>query len=72
MASSDKYLNEKRKAVNEVWERYAKEGVSNEYIYHNYIKDQFFISRGTFYRYLKYDFSTEPANEPREAETTND
>lgn len=40
------------KEVNETYNKYALKGYFNEYIYANFIKDRFHISRTTFYNYL--------------------
>lgn len=40
------------KEVNETYKEYALKGYFNEYIYANFIKDRFHISRTTFYNYL--------------------
>lgn len=46
-------------AVNEIFIKYAAKGLSNEYIYNNYIKSVFFISRTTFYNYLSIPYKKE-------------
>ena len=46
-------------AVNEIFIKYAAKGLSNEYIYNNYIKNVFFISRTTFYNYLSIPYKKE-------------
>ena len=57
------------KAVCEIWKREAKRGVSNEYIYANYICEQFHISRSTFYEYLTVPYERELKKlDEREAE----
>lgn len=40
-------------AVNEIYDRYAKSGVSNRYIWRHYIYPQFGIAERTLYNYLK-------------------
>ncbi|MBQ7210516.1 MAG: hypothetical protein IJS05_06450 [Paludibacteraceae bacterium] len=52
MAYTRRYLLNRIKAVCEIYLREAKRGVNNEFIYDNYIRDQFHISRSTFYEYL--------------------
>lgn len=42
------------KAVNEVYDRHAKSGISNRDIWRRYIYPQFGISERTLYNYLKY------------------
>lgn len=42
----------KVKQVNEIYVEYSKRGVPPENIYRLYIRDQFYISRRTFFRYL--------------------
>lgn len=39
-------------AVQEIYLEHAGRGVSNVYIYENYIRPVYFISERTFYRYL--------------------
>lgn len=56
MAYSKKYFLEKVRKVNEIYDAYAKQGYSNEWIYRNKIKEQFYISRSTFYVYLLIDW----------------
>ena len=46
-------------AVNETFIKYTAKGLSNEYIYNNYIKSVFFISRTTFYNYLSIPYKKE-------------
>ena len=52
MAYTRRYLLKRIKDVCEIYLREAKRGVNNEYIYNNYIRDRFHISRSTFYEYL--------------------
>lgn len=52
MAYTRRHLLNRIKAVNEIYIRESARGVSNEYIYANYIRDQFHISRSAFYEYL--------------------
>ncbi|MBR1922154.1 MAG: hypothetical protein IJ838_00170 [Paludibacteraceae bacterium] len=52
MAYTRRYLLNRIKAVNEIYLREAKRGVNNEFIYDNYIRDVYHISRSTFYEYL--------------------
>lgn len=42
------------KAVNEVYDRHAKSGISNRDIWRRYIYPQFGISERTLYNYLKH------------------
>ena len=59
MAYNRKNLLEKVKAVNEVYIEHSARGVSNEYIFNNYIKNRFYISRTTFYEYLTIPYMVE-------------
>ena len=52
MAYSRKYFLLRVKAVVEIYIKYHKEGVTNVFIYENYIRNQFGISLCTFYNYL--------------------
>lgn len=52
MAYTKKHFLKRVKSVNEIYKQYHKEGVTNEFIYRNYIEDQFCISIATFYNYL--------------------
>lgn len=61
MAYSKKHFLEKVRKVNEIYDAYAKQGYFNEWIYRNKIKEQFYISRSTFYVYLCIDWETELA-----------
>jgi len=45
--------------VNEVYLEYARRGVFVEHIYRNHIKDQFLISRTTFFAYLSIPYKKE-------------
>lgn len=45
--------------VNEIYVEHSKRGVFVEHIYHNYIRDQFHISRSTFYSYLSVPYKKE-------------
>jgi len=45
----------KVKCVNDIYDEHSRKGLSNATIYRNYIKEQFFISERTFYRFLKID-----------------
>ncbi len=45
------------KEINEVYKEYASKGWFNEYIFNNYIRDRFHISRATFYNYLAIPYS---------------
>lgn len=38
--------------VQDVYRKYSEEGVTDIFIYENYIKDVFLISKRTFYTYL--------------------
>ena len=49
----------KVKKVNEIYLEHSKRGVFVEYIFRNYIKNQFFISRTTFYEYLSIPYLKE-------------
>lgn len=52
MAYTKKYFLVRVKRVNELYKELNAKGVTNEFIYHNHVKDQFNISRSTFYEYL--------------------
>lgn len=45
--------------MNEIYVREAARGVNNEYIYDHYIREQFHISRSTFYEYLTVPYERE-------------
>ena len=45
--------------VNEVYLEHARRGVFVEHIYRNHIKDQFLISRSTFFTYLSIPYKKE-------------
>jgi hypothetical protein len=49
----------KVKAVSEVYLQYKEHGVSNEFVFENYIQKQFFISRTTFFSYLTIPYKKE-------------
>lgn len=57
MAYTKRYFLERVKAVNEIYLEYHNKGVTNEYIYENYIKTQFYISKTTFYNYLTIPYN---------------
>lgn len=59
MAYTRRYLLNRIKAVNEIYLREAKRGVNNEFIYDNYIRDVYHISRSTFYEYLAVPYEKE-------------
>ena len=59
MGYTKKYFLQRVKAVNELYDELTKQGISNEYIYHNHIRNQFHISRSTFYEYLCIDYEKE-------------
>jgi hypothetical protein len=59
MAYTRKYLLQRIRRVNEVYREYSSKGVSNEYIYRYHIRDQFNISRATFYEYLTVPYNAE-------------
>ena len=52
MAYTRRYLLNRVKAVNEIYLRESKRGVTAVFIYENLIRDQFNISYSTFYNYL--------------------
>jgi hypothetical protein len=52
MAYSKRHFLRRVKAVNEVYLEHAERGVFHAYIYEHYIRNQFHISRSTFYEYL--------------------
>lgn len=56
MAYTKKYFFERVRRVNEVYDEYARLGYFNEWIYRNKIREQFNISRSTFYVYLLIDW----------------
>lgn len=49
----------KVRKVCETYNEHARKGVATGYIYDNYIKNQFFISRATFYNYLSTPYKAE-------------
>ncbi|MDR2009226.1 MAG: hypothetical protein LBQ22_01940 [Bacteroidales bacterium] len=59
MAFSRKFLLKRVKEVNEIYMNHSKRGLSNEYIYRNYIRNVFHISRSTFYEYLTIPYAKE-------------
>ena len=50
---------ERVRKVNEIYLQYKSKGEQNEYIYQNYIREQFNISRATFYTYLTIPYKAE-------------
>jgi hypothetical protein len=58
MAYTRKYLLQRILKVNEVYKALSVQGITNEFIYEHHIREQFNISRTTFYTYLTvaYDF----------------
>jgi hypothetical protein len=44
------------KQVNEIYMEHAQRGLTVETIYRKYVKDQYLIARGTFYRYLSIPY----------------
>jgi len=54
-----KNLLDKIRKVNEVYLKYKSKGEQNEFIYQNYIREQFNISRSTFYAYLTVPYKRE-------------
>lgn len=52
MAYNRRLLLNRIKAVCEIYKRENAKGVTTEYIYAHYIRDQFHISRSAFYEYL--------------------
>lgn len=59
MGYTKKYFLQRVREVNEVYLEHNRRGVSNEYIYENYIKHRFHISRSTFYDYLTIPYVDE-------------
>jgi len=59
MAYNRKMFLKKVQKVNEVYLEYANKGISNKYIFENYIQDQFCISIATFYNYLTIPYVSE-------------
>ena len=47
------------KRVNEIYVEYSRRGIFAENIYRLYIRDQFLISRATFYTYLSIPYKKE-------------
>ena len=45
--------------VNEVYLFHSKRGVFVEHIFRNYVRDEFLISRSTFYQYLSIPYKRE-------------
>lgn len=59
MAYNRKYLLTRIKEVNEIYLHQSRQGLSNEYIYIHFIRDQFHLSRSTFYEYLTVPYNKE-------------
>ena len=59
MAYSRKYFLQRVRKVNEVYKKWSKIGLSNEKIYKDHIKNQFDISRSTFYSFLTIPYERE-------------
>lgn len=47
------------KEVNEIYMKHYKRGIFVEHIYRDYIRNQFYISRSTFYSYLSVPYKKE-------------
>ena len=47
------------KRINEIYIEQHKKGYSNEFIFREYIRDQFHVSRSTFYNYLATPYQAE-------------
>ncbi|MDB4497821.1 hypothetical protein N9251_00605 [Gammaproteobacteria bacterium] len=58
MAYTKEYYLNRVKKVNEIYVYWHSKGVYNEYIYKHYIRNQFDISRATFYNYLTIPYSS--------------
>ncbi len=52
MAYTKKYFLARVKRVNELYKDLSAKGITNEFIYKHHVRDQFNISRSTFYDYL--------------------
>lgn len=52
----------KVQAVCEIYKQYKKEGVTTGFIYNQYIKDVYFVSRTTFFAYLNINYKKELAD----------
>lgn len=59
MAYNKNNFLQRVKEINEVYKEYASKGLFNEYIFKNYIRDRFHISRATFYNYLTIPYEKE-------------
>ena len=59
MAYNKNNFLQRVKEINEVYKEYASKGWFNEYIFKNYIRDRFHISRATFYNYLTIPYEKE-------------
>jgi predicted transcriptional regulator YheO len=57
MSYTQKYLLQRIRRVNELYVDLSEKGITNEFIYHHHIKDQFNISRATFYEYLTVPYN---------------
>lgn len=69
MAYIKKYFLNRVREVNEVYIEQHRRGLSNEYIYRNFVRDRFHISRSTFYDFLTIPYAAELRKiEQREAE----
>lgn len=53
MAYNRRLLLEKVCEIQRITLEHTKRGVTQKYVYENYVKDQFFISRSTYYNYLE-------------------
>ncbi len=62
----------KVKQVNEIYMHYHSQGVTNVYIYNNYIRDRFCISLGAMYRYLTIPYKKQLAALEVDDPPTND
>lgn len=59
MAYTKKYYLNRVREVNEVYVEQSRHGLSNEYIYRNFIRYRFNISRSTFYNFLTIPYASE-------------
>lgn len=59
MAYNKKNFLLRVKEINEIYKRESAKGLFNEYIFVHFIKDQYHISRSTFYDFLTIPYERE-------------
>ncbi|MDN5291783.1 MAG: hypothetical protein PWQ06_2022 [Anaerophaga sp.] len=68
MAYSRRYILQRIVSIQEITLEHTRRGVSQEYVYQNFIKPVYHISRRTFYRYLGEEFPRKQIREIRNKE----